>query len=64
MFFAVLAVDDAGNKGPVSNIVSIVVARDYRVSGEQGYAVNEEDDDTIVDLGQDMSTQARDNTQS
>ena len=49
VFFAVIAIDEAGNKGPVSNIVSIVVARGFRASGEQGYAINETNDDIILD---------------
>ncbi|XP_053404710.1 calcium-activated chloride channel regulator 4A-like [Mercenaria mercenaria] len=35
-FFAIQAVDEAGNKGAVSNIVSIVVAKGYRAVGEPG----------------------------
>jgi hypothetical protein len=35
-FFAIQAVDDAGNRGGVSNIVSIVVAKGYRLKAEPG----------------------------
>ncbi|XP_060559437.1 calcium-activated chloride channel regulator 1-like [Ruditapes philippinarum] len=35
-FFAIQAVDDAGNRGAVSNIVSIVVAKGYRLKAEPG----------------------------
>ncbi|XP_053404753.1 calcium-activated chloride channel regulator 4-like isoform X4 [Mercenaria mercenaria] len=35
-FFALKAVDEAGNVGEVSNILSIVVAKGYRAVGERG----------------------------
>lgn len=35
-FFAMRAVDDAGNAGPVSNIILIVVANGYRAAVEKG----------------------------
>lgn len=35
-FFAIQAVDDSGNRGTVSNIVSIVVAKGYRLKTEPG----------------------------
>ncbi|XP_053403271.1 uncharacterized protein LOC128558356 [Mercenaria mercenaria] len=49
MYFAVRAVDEAGNVGPVSNIVPIVIARGFRASGEQGYAVTDTDDDIVIE---------------
>ncbi|XP_053378466.1 calcium-activated chloride channel regulator 1-like [Mercenaria mercenaria] len=42
-YFAIKAVDEAGNKGEVSNIISIVVARGYRVAGEEGSLAIEDD---------------------
>ncbi|XP_053378947.1 calcium-activated chloride channel regulator 1-like isoform X2 [Mercenaria mercenaria] len=42
-YFAIKAVDEAGNKGEVSNIISIVVARGYRATGEEGSLEIEED---------------------
>lgn len=38
-YFAVRAKDDAGNYGPVSNIVSIVVADGYRIQVEADVTV-------------------------
>ncbi|XP_045199436.2 calcium-activated chloride channel regulator 1-like isoform X2 [Mercenaria mercenaria] len=47
-FFAIQAVDEAGNKGDVSNIISIVVAKGYRAAGEEGSLTIEDDKDNIT----------------
>ncbi|WAR27524.1 hypothetical protein MAR_013228 [Mya arenaria] len=47
-YLGIVAVDETGNRGKVSNIVSIVVAKGFRVSfeGETNYTENEEETTT------------------
>ncbi|XP_045199623.2 calcium-activated chloride channel regulator 4A-like [Mercenaria mercenaria] len=44
-YFAVRAIDAAGNVGEVSNIVSIVVAKEFRAYGENGTVISQDNDD-------------------
>ncbi|XP_053404723.1 calcium-activated chloride channel regulator 1-like isoform X2 [Mercenaria mercenaria] len=51
-FFAIQAVDEAGNKGDVSNIISIVVAKGYRAAGEEGTLTIEDDKDNVTSIAE------------
>ena len=55
-FFAVQAVDDVGNRGAVSNIVSIVVAKGYRVKAKPGTFDVETEPEVITKITKDKDS--------